>query len=262
MRVFALSDVHVDYDENARWVSQLSTSDYRDDLLILAGDLTDRLPLLETALRAFATRFRRVVFVPGNHELWVVRDGRDGDSLEKFETVRAVAAQCGVITGPLREGGVAVRPFQGWYDDSFGLPSDSLRMMWSDYRACRWPEDFDADHIAAHFDALNDIDEGFADDASERDAPMRISCSHFLPRAELLPAFVPDSVRLLLPVLGSSRIEARLRRWGAPLHVYGHSHLNRDVTLDGVRYVNNAFGYPGETRIAARALKCIHGDPG
>lgn len=257
MRVFALSDVHVDYDENARWVSQLSLSDYRDDLLILAGDLTDRLSLLETTLRAFASRFRRVLFVPGNHELWVVRDGRGGDSFAKFATVRGIAAECGVETGPLREGGLAIRPFQGWYDGSFGAPSAALRTIWSDYRACRWPDGFDAERIAAHFDAMNEADEGFG-----ADAEVRISCSHFLPRAELLPAFVPDSVRMLLPVLGSSRIEARLRRWGARLHVYGHSHLNRDVRLDGVRYVNNAFGYPGESRIAARALKCILGDAG
>lgn len=257
MRVFALSDVHVDYDENARWVSGLSTSDYRDDLLVLAGDLTDRLSLLETSLRAFAARFRRVLFLPGNHELWVVRDGRDGDSFAKFETVRRVAAQCGVETGPLREGAIAIRPLQGWYDGSFGTPSATLRTMWTDYRACRWPDGFDDARIAARFDALNDADEDFA-----ADAPVRISCSHFLPRADLLPGFVPDSVRMLLPVLGASRIDARLRRWGASLHVYGHSHLNRDVRLDGVRYVNSAFGYPGETRISARALKCIHGDAG
>ena len=210
MRVFALSDVHVDYDENARWVSRLSTSDYRDDLLILAGDLTDRLSLLETCLRAFASRFRRVLFVPGNHELWVVRDGRDGDSFAKFETVRGVAAQCGVTTGPVREGAVAIRPLLGWYDDSFGEPSGGLRTLWTDYRACRWPEGFDAGRIAAHFDALNESDEAFGGDAA-----VRISCSHFLPRTDLLPGFVPDSVRMLLPVLGSSRIEARLRRWGA-----------------------------------------------
>jgi hypothetical protein len=39
--------------------------------------------------------------------------------------------------------------------------------------------------------------------------------------------------------------------------VYGHSHINRSVRIDGVDYVNNAFGYPGEERIAARRLLCI-----
>jgi hypothetical protein len=34
--------------------------------------------------------------------------------------------------------------------------------------------------------------------------------------------------------------------------------VNRRVTLDGIDYVNNALGYPQETRIAARELVCIH----
>ena len=41
MRVFAISDLHVDYDENDQWVAGLSTADYVDDLLILAGDVSD-----------------------------------------------------------------------------------------------------------------------------------------------------------------------------------------------------------------------------
>ena len=40
MRIFALSDIHVDFDDNAIWVSSLSAQDFREDLLILAGDVS------------------------------------------------------------------------------------------------------------------------------------------------------------------------------------------------------------------------------
>jgi hypothetical protein len=30
------------------------------------------------------------------------------------------------------------------------------------------------------------------------------------------------------------------------------------VKKDGILYLNNAFGYPDETRIAAKRLVCIH----
>src|SRR5262245_3159141 len=34
---------------------------------------------------------------------------------------------------------------------------------------------------------------------------------------------------------------------------------NPDIpSLDGVNYINNAFGYPSETRIAAKRLVCIY----
>ena len=41
MRLFAISDVHIDYPDNAHWIDQVSNEDYRDDVLILAGDLAD-----------------------------------------------------------------------------------------------------------------------------------------------------------------------------------------------------------------------------
>ena len=42
MRVFAISDLHVDYKENRRWVQRLSNCDFTDDVVIVAGDITDR----------------------------------------------------------------------------------------------------------------------------------------------------------------------------------------------------------------------------
>jgi predicted phosphodiesterase len=264
MRVFALSDLHVDYEPNLRWVEALSATDHRDDLLILAGDLTDRLPLLAYCLQTLVRRFRNVIFVPGNHELWVSRDAVPMDSLRKFEVVMALAVQCGASVSAHREAGLSILPLLGWYDDSFGVPDKDLRLAWMDYRACRWPHGYDAARIAAHFDALNEAQEttvlGTQSDprASPGPAEWIITCSHFLPRIDVMPEYISDEGRMLYPVLGSRRIEARLRRLGARIHVYGHSHVNRDVEIDGVRYVNNAFGYPRETRIAARRLLCIH----
>lgn len=251
MRIFALSDIHVDYDANAKWVENLSIIEYRDDVLILAGDLTDKLPLFEWCLRAFAKRFRKVVFVPGNHDLWVAREGREKNSLQKFAEVCAVAEASGVTMRTYRERGVAIHPLLGWYDYSFGEPSEELQAMWMDFRACRWPDGYGANEISLHFDALNQASPDARDETV-------ITCSHFLPRIDLMPWYVPGSTRLLYPILGSDRLEAQLRKLNPSIHVYGHSHLNRSVTIDGVTYINNAFGYPAETMIASKALLVIH----
>ncbi len=254
MRVFALSDIHVDYDANAKWVEQLSRADYRDDLLILAGDVTDRLSLLGWCLDAFAQRFRKVLFVPGNHDVWVIRDEGVKHSLQKFEEVRTTVEASGASMRTHREPGLTIQPLLGWYDYSFGEPGEELRAMWMDFRACRWPENYGPEEIAAHFDARNRMDI-----VGERD-PLDtvITFSHFLPRIDLMPWYISGHNRLLYPILGSDRIETQLRRWRPDIHVYGHSHVNRDVTIDDVRYVNNAFGYPGETWIASKRLVCIH----
>ena len=85
-----------------------------------------------------------------------------------------------------------------------------------------------------------------------------ISFSHFLPRIDLMPSYIPKKHRILYPVLGSTIIEDQVRQLAPTIHVYGHSHVNRDIEIDGIQYINNAFGYPKETRIAAKELLCIY----
>jgi predicted phosphodiesterase len=251
VRIFALSDIHVDYEMNARWLADLSTIEYRDDVLILAGDVSDFLERLGWALRILTARFRRVMYVPGNHELWVIRDPGHGTSLAKFERLQAVVAQSGACMQPETLDGVLIVPLQGWYDYSFGPPSSELLESWMDFHACRWPAHFQMRDVAAHFQALNPtsppVHEG-----------MLISFSHFLPRIDLMPPYIPRARRMLYPVLGSAGLEEQLRALKTRIHVYGHSHVNRQVAIDDVVYINNAFGYPDETRISAKELLCIH----
>lgn len=251
MRVFAVSDLHIDYEANAQWVANLSVSEYQDDVLILAGDVTDALRKLDWCLNTLARRFRKVLFVPGNHDLWVIRDEPHKSSLQKFDEVAAVVKSSGASMQAFSEQGVSIVPILTWYDYSFGEPSDELRAVWMDYRACRWPSDYSEKDVAAHFLALN---ETFTPNGGKV-----ITYSHFLPRLDLMPAYIPCVSRQLYPVLGSAGLDRELRALKSSLHVYGHSHVNRQVTIDGVKYVNNAFGYPNETFIASKRLVCIHG---
>jgi predicted phosphodiesterase len=251
MRVFALSDIHVDHVANARWVAGISTVDYRDDVLILAGDVTDSLDLMAWCLETLARRFAQVLFVPGNHDLWVVRDSSSKTSLQKLDELETVVASSGASMLPMFERGLSIVPLFGWYDYSFGQPTDELRSMWMDYRACRWPPELGQQEIAEHFEALN------SHDRCDNESTV-ITFSHFLPRIDVMPAFIPDSKRLLYPVLGTTRLERRLRMLKSTMHVYGHSHVNRNVRIDGVSYINNALGYPDEVGITAKRLLCVH----
>lgn len=73
-----------------------------------------------------------------------------------------------------------------------------------------------------------------------------------------MPEFIPSANKLLYPILGSTQLERQLRRLNSNIHVYGHSHINRHVKINGVSYINNAFGYPIETWITAKRVVCIH----
>lgn len=252
MRVFAISDLHLDYAANRAWLQQVPLHDYNDDLLILAGDVSDRLALLEEAFKALVARFATVLYVPGNHDVWINRE-RMHSSFEKLDAVMAAAHEQGVCTSIFRHGDLAIVPLLGWYDYSFGPADDYLKAAWTDYRACRWPG-YDDAALTALFTARNP-------DASSpllQGAKQILSFSHFLPRIDLMPERIPAKHRKIYPVLGTTVLDAQLRGLGARTHVYGHSHVNRRVTLDGVTYVNNAFGYPSEAHFTARQLVQVH----
>jgi predicted phosphodiesterase len=238
----------VDHAENNRFVSGISSWDYRNDVLICAGDVAQTEQVLGRALEQLRNRFQEVVYVPGNHELWIIR-GQHSHSIEKFDQVQAVARSCGVRTEPLELETVCIVPLLAWYDHSYGEPNEDMLRRWSDYHLCAWPEEFDQRRITDYFLTLN------SRFLKPRTVPV-ISFSHFVPRADLLPD--ADSSRgFLRPVLGTDRIDAQVRELGSFLHIYGHYHVNRRDQLENVTYINNAFGYPRETHIVAKKLMCV-----
>ena len=71
MRVWATSDIHVDFPENLEWFNHLSAQDYTEDILIIAGDVIHDPEILITVFRGLVKKFSKVLFVPGNHDLWL-----------------------------------------------------------------------------------------------------------------------------------------------------------------------------------------------
>jgi Icc-related predicted phosphoesterase len=231
-------------------LADLSTRDYQQDVLVLAGDVTDILSLMASTFELLAKRFREVVFVPGNHDLWVIRDANIRTSLEKYRRVRSLAVECGIAVEPRSYGPLSIVPLLGWYDYSFGEITPELEQAWVDFQACVWPQGFTPAEVASFFVKLNEPSLTIRNDVV-------ISFSHFLPRIDLMPSFIPRGRRIFYPVLGTTLLEEQIRRLRPLKHVFGHSHVNRNRTIDGICYVNNAFGYPHETGFAKKQLQCI-----
>ncbi len=249
LRIFAISDIHIDYMENRTWLLDLSKFDYQNDILILAGDVTDKTPLMTMAFEVLKGIFAEVLYVPGNHDLWIRRNN-GGDSLERFDLINTLADDHGIRTKPFSCGALTIVPLLSWYDFSFGPPSAQLKRAWMDFRACKWPDGFDEDRINRHFLALN---ESFLNVENQS----VISFSHFLPRIDAMPSFIPDYRRMIYPVLGTALLEKQIRRLKPQIHIYGHTHVNRRVEIDNTTYINNAYGYPQETLITRKELLCV-----
>ena len=76
--------------------------------------------------------------------------------------------------------------------------------------------------------------------------PFVISCSHFLPRQELLPEKRLLRFPSLSKIAGSAVLGEQVQELRPDVHVFGHTHLPWDATLGGVRYVQWPLGNPKE----------------
>ncbi|AXH92053.1 metallophosphoesterase [Micromonospora aurantiaca] len=68
-QLLAISDLHVVHAENKAIVERLRPE--RDgDWLVVAGDVGEFVGDIEWALGLLSRRFAKVIWAPGNHELW------------------------------------------------------------------------------------------------------------------------------------------------------------------------------------------------
>jgi metallophosphoesterase superfamily enzyme len=100
-RLFAISDIHIDYKENKSWLTDtLENGHFFNDGIIVAGDITHRLEVLEEFFVLLLGKFQDVFFVPGNHELWIFESDGAKTSIEKFNLIIDLCTRLGVHTTP------------------------------------------------------------------------------------------------------------------------------------------------------------------
>lgn len=250
MRVYAVSDIHVDHKENFKKIAAISQTDYKNDILILGGDISSKFEMVKQVFEIFKERFREVLFVTGNHDLWV-RDNSAKDSMDKFNKIMNLAEEKGVLVQPAHFGSLSIIPLLGWYDYSFGKPSVLLDDVWVDHKACVWPEGFNEEVITEFFIEKNQ-------EHLKIKNKFIISFSHFLPRVDIMPSIIPQDNRSIYPVLGTVKLEEQIRELQSDIHIFGHSHVNLRKEQDKIIYINNAFGYPYEKLVTGKKLLLIH----
>jgi hypothetical protein len=238
MRIFAISDLHTDFDANWQLLNQLSKTEFKNDLLIVAGDIADRIDVIGKTLMLLRDRFQNVFYLPGNHELWVRSEKYH--SIDKFKIILSLCHALNIETQPKKIDGIWIVPLYAWYSPWLGAANeDEQRELeyWSDFYFCQWPDNIgSAAEYFANFNLPN---------IRCYDSPV-ITFSHFLPRIELLPPRERLHFKSLARVAVCPELEKQIRAINPIIHIFGHSHINWDANLDGVRYFQNALSYPRE----------------
>ncbi len=254
MRLWAISDLHVGFEANRAAVEAMG--DHGDDWLILAGDTGDTLAQLTLALDVVTRRFARVIWTPGNHDLWTPRQWPDSRRGEAHYT-RLVDAcrERGVVTpeDPFvvwPDTGHVIAPCFTLYDYSFGPPGLSAdeAVAWAaetkvqcadELLLAPAPHASRADWCAARVAATEARLDALAPGSRT------VIVNHFPLRAEF--AVLPRIPRFSI-WCGTTRTADWPTRYRADVVVSGHLHMRSTRWRDGVRFEEVSLGYPAQWR--------------
>ena len=258
-RLLALSDLHVNRPANLAALDTLE--DHPDDDLIVAGDVGDGPDDLARAWSRLSPRFRRVLWVPGNHELWASpKDPLRGEA--RYAALVEVCRSFGVLTPedpPMRyegDGGPAwVVPLFMLYDLTLRPPDvsrDGVR-AWARESGIRPVDDIRLRtdphaHIADWADILRDR-------AAQRLAAVpddlpKVVVTHFPLRPDLIRLY---RIPRFTPWCGSVHTADWHARFDIAVAVSGHLHMRATDWVDGTRFEEVALGYPRHWRAEAGA---------
>jgi len=255
-RLLAISDLHVGYPENREFALSLRPED-PDDWLIVAGDVGEVFADVGYVLATLADRFARVIWTPGNHELWTLpSDPVQLRGVARYEALLTVCRRFGVVTPeddfpvwPGPDGPVTVAPLFTLYDYSFTLAPDGVGSRAAALSLASAAGLSPADEGRLHPDPYPSVREW---------CHARVAASAPRLAAVTGPAVLVSHWPLLrTPVAALRRPEfapwcgtgltARWHRlFPAIAAVYGHLHIPRTTTYDDVRFEEVSVGYPRE----------------
>jgi predicted phosphodiesterase len=252
MKLFALADLHLRYEVTRRAVAALP--EHPDDWLIVAGDVGETEEHLSYGLALLTRRFARVIWVPGNHDLWTLPSlSGDPRGQAKYDRLVAICRDQGVLTPE--------DPYPVWMGDG---PQCILAPLFLLYDYSFRPDDVPADQAIAWAAEENllcsdevllhaDPYPGKAEWCAARcrlteprlaaaacQAPL-VLINHFPLRRDL--AVLPRIPRFSI-WCGTRATEDWHLRFRAYAVVYGHLHIRGTYYRDGVRFEEVSLGYP------------------
>ncbi|MCZ4098637.1 metallophosphoesterase [Streptomyces sp. So13.3] len=255
-KLWGISDLHVAFAENRKIVEGLRPGS-DTDWLIVAGDVGELTDGIEWALTLLSSRYARVVWAPGNHDLWTPAE--DPVQLRGEARYRHLVEMCrslGVLTPedpyPVWEGAggpAVVAPLFVLYDYTFRTDTaankeESLAQAYKSGIVC-------SDEFLLHPDPYPSRDAWCRARLKESERRLR-DCDPALPLV-LVNHFplVRQPTRILhhpefAQWCGTERTADWHRRFTVSAVVYGHLHIPRTAWYDGVRFEEVSVGYPRE----------------
>lgn len=256
MKLYAISDLHLSYEINRKALTALRP--FPEDWIIVAGDVSESEVEFAFALEAFTKKFAKVIWVPGNHDLWTMSQHQNQLRGEKkYLHWVSMCRDAGVLTPE--------DPFVRWtgegqecilaplfllYDYSFRPSSVSLdsAVEWSSERGvvCAdeamlhsdpYPTRIDWCHERVRYSRMR-LEE------ARSDVPF-VLINHWPLREDLLRLGWIPTFSLWC---GTKETESWHNDFPTIVTIFGHIHVRERTYRDGVRFEEVSLGYPRDWR--------------
>ena len=252
MKLCAISDLHLGYEGNRKALLEFPTRP--DDWLIVAGDIGETLGHLKLAFDVLNAKYRQIVWVPGNHELWSLPSSESQTrGQDRYQELVDLCRQHNVLTPEdayrvVDVEGAIVRivPLFLLYDYSFrpaNIPLEGA-VAWAggDGVYC-------SDELLLHSDPYRSVPEWCH--ARCQITEMRLmGCNDGVPNV-LINHFPLRRDLVELPLIprfsiwcGTDLTHDWHIRFNASIVVSGHLHIRSTKYRDGVRFEEVSLGYP------------------
>ena len=252
MRLLAISDLHLGSPTNRDALAELGH--FPHDWLIVAGDVAESFRRIGEGLAALRRRFARVIWVPGNHELWSL-PGEDGGlrGSHRYAALVELARSHDVLTPedpwPLWDGPggpATIVPLFALYDYSFAPVGMSPAQV------VAWAAEADiqpVDEVLLHADPYPSRSDWCRDRVTQSESRLNqlppdvptVLVNHWPLREDLVR--IPRIPRFA-PWCGTRRTEGWPQRHGAIVCISGHLHVRGRQWRHGVRFEEVSLGYP------------------
>jgi 3',5'-cyclic AMP phosphodiesterase CpdA len=252
MKLYAISDLHLANKPNRD--ALLNLHYYKNDWLILAGDIGETPELLKFALSFLTTRFKQIIWVPGNHDLWTFPLNENGKKgIDKYFQQVDICRGYHVLT-PEDEYPLAV------FDGKQYIIAPTFTLYDYSFRPGEIPFEQALDWAEESGVICTDEDLLFPHPYRSIVDWCHQRCEYTEKRLSELPGEVPIVLVNHYPVIeehaklwrfprftlwcGTKQTEAWMTRYNIKIVVYGHIHIRGTKYKDGVKFEEVSFGYP------------------
>jgi 3',5'-cyclic AMP phosphodiesterase CpdA len=252
MRLFAISDLHLANKSNRTALMNLPT--YPEDWLILAGDIGETAKHLKFALSILSVKFKHIIWVPGNHDLWTFPLNEfEAKGINKYQQLVNICRSYDVLTPEDEYPKVFLDGQAFIIVPSFTLYDYSFRPKEIPYeKAIEWAAE--SGIICSDEDLLFPYPYRSIPEWSNK------RCDYTETRLLELPSNIPVILVNHYPILeehaqlarfprfalwcGTRRTEEWLKRFNIKVVIYGHLHIRESKYKDGVQFEEVSLGYP------------------